>query len=428
MKTLRKGLSAFLLAAMIIIPFASALSNTPDNASEVSANDALSRLIKGNERFVSGKIRVRRYNEERPEVAKGQHPYAIVLACADSRVPPELLFDESLGKLFVIRVAGNVADPVVLGSIEYAVEHLHSHLLVVLGHDNCGAVKATISGGELPPNILSIASRIKPAVDKMQVRWMNEKEGLDAAIRENVHYQMQKSIFDSEILNESVRKKELRVVGGVYHLNTGRVEMVSRDLAIEHFETESDHHADHVPAAPTQNSHSTAKPAQRAVTQPQPDETAAPSSEHNAEEHPAPARKQKAAPVQTHRKAEAEHTEALQDEGKDQDFEQVIRTAYERRRRLMLTRSLLMRDAQDRCMTEDCQRIPAGEIVSLENPMLMRNMGRLLLKVRYQGKSCYIAADEDAVEITDQAEKATRPVPLNAFRIPVIFKRGNQHK
>ncbi len=117
---------------------------------------------------------------ERPELAEGQHPYAIVLACADSRVAPELIFDESLGKLFVVRVAGNVADPVVLGSIEYAVEHLHANLLMVLGHENCGAVKATIGGGAFPPNIEALIKRITPAVDKVRVQRLDEKMVLGA--------------------------------------------------------------------------------------------------------------------------------------------------------------------------------------------------------------------------------------------------------
>jgi carbonic anhydrase len=524
MKKQRKCLLVSMLAVMITIPFVSVLPNKPESTHQASPAEALSKLMKGNERFISGKTQARRYNEERPEVAKGQRPYAIVLTCADSHVPPEILFDESLGKLFVVRVAGNVADPVVLGSIEYAVEHLHANLLMVLGHENCSAVKAAMAGGDLPPNVHSVASRIKPAVDKIQIRWMGEKESLKAAIRENVHYQMQKSIFDSDILSESVKRKELRVVGGVYYPGSGRVELISRDLAIAHFETEADHHtassgkasahaapatdhhseaepatdhhsspsednhqkpekhaapasdhhgkaeeahppapthkqkaasasaphkaepehhaeADHHSTAkPVADHHSTAKPAadshsahpdpSHSKGSPQkPEKHAAPASDHHdkAEEAHPPARKQKASSTSAPHKAEVEHLD-YQNEADQPDFEYVLRTVYERRRGLMLTRSLLMRDAQDRCLTEDCRRIPAGEIVSLENPMLLRSMGRSLLKVRYQGKSCYIVADEDAMEATDQMDVVPRTNPLNAFRLPVIFKRGNQNK
>src|SRR4030095_8217804 len=117
----------------------------------------------------------------------------------DSRLSPEIIFDESQGRLFVIRTAGHVVDPVALGSIEYAVEHLHVNLLLILGHESCGAVKATISGGEAPPNIKALLNRIKPAVDKVRAEGIAESELLKAAVRENVRYQMQKSIFESEV-------------------------------------------------------------------------------------------------------------------------------------------------------------------------------------------------------------------------------------
>jgi len=198
-----------------------------------NGTDALTTLMKGNERFVAGKPKPKDYVSERPTLTQGQHPYAIVLACADSRVPPELIFDESLGRIFVVRTAGEVVDPVALGSIEYAVEHLHVGLLMVLGHESCGAVKATISGGEASPNIKALMNSIKPAVDKVRARGTAEKEMLSESVKENVRYQMQRSMFESNVINESVHEKKLTVVGGVYSLQTGRVEMVSADLAVE---------------------------------------------------------------------------------------------------------------------------------------------------------------------------------------------------
>ena len=132
----------------------------------MDSNKALEQLRQGNARFVSG-VLVRRdhYSEDRERLSEGQHPFAVVLCCSDSRVVPEILFDQQLGDLFVIRNAGNVVDEDVLGSIEYAVEHLGSPLVVVLGHSSCGAVTATCQGEELPGHILDIAKRIRPSVE-----------------------------------------------------------------------------------------------------------------------------------------------------------------------------------------------------------------------------------------------------------------------
>jgi carbonic anhydrase len=141
----------------------------------VSGSDALAQLKKGNERFIAGQLQAKGFEEERKALSKGQHPYAIVLTCSDSRVSPEILFDESLGKLFVVRVAGNVVDPVVLGSIEYAAEHLHAKLLLILGHESCGAVKATLDGGYVPPNIMALLSYISPAAQIAKSKRLDAK-------------------------------------------------------------------------------------------------------------------------------------------------------------------------------------------------------------------------------------------------------------
>jgi carbonic anhydrase len=207
----------------------------------ISSEDALSLLKGGNERFVSGHIQNKNFSMERPRLAGGQHPYAIILACADSRVPPELIFDESLGRLFTIRVAGNVADPVVLGSIEYAVEHLHAKLLIILGHEECGAVKATLTGAHVPPNIEAIVKRILPAADKVRAQRLDEKAMVSTAIRENVRYQMQMAMFDSQIITESVEHQKLKVVGGIYNLKTGRVEIIPMNESARTHQHEVNH-------------------------------------------------------------------------------------------------------------------------------------------------------------------------------------------
>ena len=131
----------------------------------MDSQKALDLLKEGNTRFVSGNLAPKdNYAEDRMKLSRGQHPFAVVLCCSDSRVVPEILFDQKLGDLFVIRNAGNVVDDDVLGSIEYAVEHLESPLVVVLGHSSCGAVTATCQGGELPGHIVDIAKRIRPSI------------------------------------------------------------------------------------------------------------------------------------------------------------------------------------------------------------------------------------------------------------------------
>jgi carbonic anhydrase len=218
MKATKFRLASALFALAIFPTLAMRAAEHGTAAAGVSPDQAVSALHAGNDRYVHDHLAPKHFPAERHQLAAGQQPYAIVLACADSRVAPELLFDESLGKLFVVRVAGNVIDPVVLGSIEYAAEHLHSHLLVVLGHEGCGAVKATLDGGTPPPNIAELTKRIAPAVEK------TKGKGMDAAVAENVRLQMAAALSASPMLSEMAKKKEIRIVGAVYHLETGTVE------------------------------------------------------------------------------------------------------------------------------------------------------------------------------------------------------------
>jgi carbonic anhydrase len=215
-----------LAAASLLVVLPAVFASTRPG---MSADDALARLKAGNARFVKGRHRPANYVAERATLIKGQQPYAILLTCSDSRVPPELIFDESLGKLFIVRVAGNVTDPVTLGSVEYAAEHLGAHLLVVLGHDACGAVKATVEGGHLPPNIEAIAHDIQPAADRAKARHLDAPATLKTAIAENVRQQMGDALGESEVLREMVEKKSLTIVGGVYNLASGRVEWLQAE-------------------------------------------------------------------------------------------------------------------------------------------------------------------------------------------------------
>jgi len=193
-------------------------------------DDPIRRLMAGNERFAKGRHRPANYKSERAMLTKGQHPYAIVLSCSDSRVPPEIVFDESLGRLFVVRVAGNVVDPATLGSIEYAAEHLHSKMLFVLGHESCGAVRAAVDGGHFTPSIESIVEKIKPAVAASRRDHPNAKDILPFAIQENVAVQIRSIVDQSNILREMIEKKELRIEGGVYRLDSGKVDFFMKNF------------------------------------------------------------------------------------------------------------------------------------------------------------------------------------------------------
>jgi carbonic anhydrase len=180
-------------------------------------------LMEGNQRFVSGQTKSREVVQLRHTLAKGQHPKVIVLTCADSRVPPELVFDQSLGDLFVVRAAGNIADAIELGSMEYAVAHLGSTVLVVMGHEKCGAVTAACSGEKMPTaNLQAIVDKIDPAVTRAKT--YAATDGLvDAAILENVHQSARDVLANSEALRHAHEEGKLTVIEAVYKLDAGQV-------------------------------------------------------------------------------------------------------------------------------------------------------------------------------------------------------------
>lgn len=156
-------------------------------------------------------------------VAIGQHPFAIVLGCADSRVPPEIIFDQGLGDLFVIRVAGNIVDDAILGSIEYAVEELGTPLVLVLGHEGCGAVAATIKHGEILGHISTLLNAIQPAVDTAKTE---SGDLLDNAVRANIKLVVDQ-LKSSLPVADFVKHDKLKVVGAQYNLKCGTVEMIA---------------------------------------------------------------------------------------------------------------------------------------------------------------------------------------------------------
>ena len=154
------------------------------------------------------------------ELVAGQHPRAEILSCADSRVPPEIIFDQGLGDLFVVRVAGNVATDTEIGSLEYGAEHLHIPLLVVLGHESCGAVTAAVQGGNPEGHIAALISLIKPAVDKSHGM---PGDPVANAVRANVQMVVQQLRTSTPVLSELISHGKLKIIGGVYSLETGEV-------------------------------------------------------------------------------------------------------------------------------------------------------------------------------------------------------------
>ena len=189
----------------------------------------LDKLMQGNARYVSGHISKKDSGEAyRKELAKGQHPFAVVVACSDSRVSPSIIFDEGLGNIFVVRTAGNIVDPIAVGSIEYGVEHLHAPLVVVLGHESCGAVTAAVESKGTPEgNIGAIIKKIMPAVKKAKASLKKGDNLIYASTIENVKDVAGEIVKKSKIISDEMREGKVKVVGAYYSISTGRVEAVA---------------------------------------------------------------------------------------------------------------------------------------------------------------------------------------------------------
>ena len=190
----------------------------------VSGDKALQKLMDGNNRYVSAQTsHPNQTPARRTEITGGQHPFAIIVGCSDSRVPPEIIFDQGLGDLFVVRLAGHVLSDEALGSIEYALEHLGTRLIMVLGHDNCGAVTAAVKGGDIPGHIGSIVKAIAPAVKKAKNQ---PGDLLENAIRENVAMVVDQLRSSSPLLAHLVKDGILKIIGAYYRLDDGKVTLV----------------------------------------------------------------------------------------------------------------------------------------------------------------------------------------------------------
>ncbi|MEB3249596.1 MAG: carbonic anhydrase [Merismopediaceae bacterium] len=190
---------------------------------DVTPEQALTKLIEGNNRFVNQKRTNRNQSRERlVEVAQGQAPFAAILGCADSRVPGEIVFDQGLGDLFVCRIAGNIATAEEIGSLEFGTLVLGAKVIVVMGHERCGAVQAAIKGGELPGQVGSLIKSINIG----SVPPQSEAPGdLDKAAKANVLHQVE-TLKKSPILTELIANNQLKIVGAYYDLDTGKVSLI----------------------------------------------------------------------------------------------------------------------------------------------------------------------------------------------------------
>ena len=208
--------------------WAAEISSPPKPKNALAPDAALERLLKGNDRYVEGRMKRHDFIAERPALALGQNPFAGILGCADSRVAPEYAFDTGRGELFVCRVAGNFADINSLASFEYAVAVLGTPLILVLGHSKCGAIDAAVKSvkdhQEFPGHIPALIKALRPAVKSAQTQ---PGDLLDRAIRQNVILNVEKVRSATPILSEAASRGRLKVAGGVYSLDTGRVTLVA---------------------------------------------------------------------------------------------------------------------------------------------------------------------------------------------------------
>ena len=194
-----------------------------------TAEQALDHLKEGNARFVSGRARFPTVQKEiLAELAKGQSPYATIIGCSDSRVPPELVFDAGFGELFIVRIAGNVISPEVMGSLQYAAVHLKTPLFVVLGHEGCGAVQAALAAlhefKEERERISLLLDRIMPGLDQIDANLPAEAK-MQAAVEANVRWSMHQ-LLETPEGRERQKEGLLKLVGAVYELKTGTVKFL----------------------------------------------------------------------------------------------------------------------------------------------------------------------------------------------------------
>lgn len=210
------------LFVILIMSFGSCLAVS---TSDISAEEAMLKLEQGNNRFISLKMKHPDSTKKRRlEMLKGQHPFVVILSCSDSRVPPELIFDQGLGDIFEIRNAGNVLDEHIIGSIEYAVMHCGVKLIVIMGHQDCGAIAATLSGKSETKYIKSLEEAIQPAVNDCV---KNGREvNSDNVVKVHVMQDIEELLSQDTELVKYMKENNVKIVPAYYHLDTGKVEFL----------------------------------------------------------------------------------------------------------------------------------------------------------------------------------------------------------
>lgn len=199
---------------------------TPGEKTVLGATVALENLLAGNQRFIRGERAPRAFDLRRKKLEAGQKPLAIILGCSDSRVSPEMLFDQNLGEIFVIRTAGQVLEPVALASIEYAVDHLQAPLFMILGHEKCGAVTAAIAQkGEAHGNIGLLLSKIQPAIKRAQQKNTAPEEMVETVTDLHLEELAHQVLQESEIIRRAVAEGRLRLITAKYQMTSGEVKI-----------------------------------------------------------------------------------------------------------------------------------------------------------------------------------------------------------
>ena len=220
---MKKLLLSAMLIFSLLITTNTCLAN--HNSENLSAEKALEKLIKGNKRFV--KLEQKHPDEDkkrRKEMLKGQHPFVIILSCSDSRVPPELIFDQGIGDIFEIRNAGNVLDDHVIGSIEYAVMHCGVKLIVIMGHQDCGAIAATLSGVSETKYIQSLEDSIQPAVEDCKKKGIEVNS--DNVVKAHVMQDINELLEQDTELVKYMKEHDVQIIPAYYHLDTGKVDFL----------------------------------------------------------------------------------------------------------------------------------------------------------------------------------------------------------
>ncbi len=221
---MKKIIFSFVLIFSLLINANICFANNHDN---LSAEDAIKKLVEGNERFVELHLKHPDSNKKRRhEMLKGQHPFVVILSCSDSRVPPELIFDQGLGDIFEIRNAGNVLDEHVIGSIEYAVMHCGVKLIVIMGHQDCGAIAATLSGKSETKYIKSLEDSIQPAVEDCKKQGL--KVNSDNVVKAHVMQDINELMTQDTDLVKYMKENNVKLVPAYYHLDTGKVDFLNK--------------------------------------------------------------------------------------------------------------------------------------------------------------------------------------------------------